>query len=254
VGGGKAGAVDAGAVSTLVNSAPFLNAVKNPLPASGGQDEETQERAVERGPQELRARGRAVTVADYALLAQRAPGALVARAHAVGGLHPSYPGTPLPGVVAVFVVPADGPDHPLMPDQQTLAAVASYLAAAAAPAGVEVIVAAPRYHRVRVEAGIVIDARASAGQTVSRVLSELNRCLDPRTGGEDGSGWPFGGALVYTDLLRRMIRIEGVHAVHHLNLVVDGARVLACRDHAISPNGLLAAVGHEIVIAGREQA
>ena len=252
VGGGKAGAVPAKAIGTMLNSVAYLTGVSNPLPASGGADEESQARAIARGPQELRARGRAVTVADYSLLAQRAPGALIARAHAVAGLHPGFPGRPQPGVVAVFVVPADGPEHSLIPDAQSLSAVANYLTETVAPAGVEVVAAAPRYHRIRVEAGIVIDSRASASQTVSLVLEQLDRYLDPRVGGADGRGWPFGGRLVYTELVQQVSLVPGVHAVQHLNLVVDGARVLACVDHDISPHGLLATTTHEVVIAGKE--
>lgn len=254
VGGGVAGAVPAKAITTMLNSVAHLTGVSNPLPATGGGAEEPQDRAIARGPQELRARGRAVTVADYALLARRAPGALVARAHAVAGLHPGFPGQPRPGVVAVFVVPADGPGHSLLPDAQALAAVANYLAESVAPAGVEVVAAAPRYHRIRVEAGLVVDARASASQVVSAVLERLDAYLDPRVGGEDRTGWPFGGRLVYAELVQQVTGVAGVHAVHHLNLVVDGARVLACQDHDISPHGLLAAMTHEIVITGREAA
>ena len=252
VGGGKVGAVPAKAISSMLNSVAYLTGVSNPLPASGGADEESQARAIARGPQEQRARGRAVTVADYSLLAQRAPGALIARAHAVAGLHPGFPGRPQPGVVAVFVVPADGPEHPLLPDAQALSAVANYLTETVAPAGVEVMVAAPRYHRIRVEAGIVIDSRASASQTVSLVLEQLDRYLDPRVGGADGRGWPFGGRLVYTELVQQVSLVPGVHAVQHLNLVVDGARVLACVDHDISPHSLLETATHEVVIAGKE--
>jgi hypothetical protein len=252
VGGGSIGAVPAKAISTMLNSVAFLTAVSNPLPAVGGLDEESQARAIERGPQELRARGRAVTVADYALLAQRAPGASVARAHAVAGLHPGFPGRPQPGVVTVFVVPADGPGHPLLPDAQTLEAVARHLAGAAAPAGVEVVAAAPRYHRIRVEAGIVVSATANASATVSKVLEQLDHYLDARTGGANGSGWAFGGRLVYSELVRQVSLVAGVHAVQHLNLVVDGARVLACQDHEISAHGLLETRTHQVLVSAME--
>jgi hypothetical protein len=252
VGGGSAGAVPAKAITSMLNSVAFLTAVSNPLAASGGLDEESQARAIERGPQELRARGRAVTVADYALLAQRAPGASVARAHAVAGLHPGFPGRALPGVVTVFVVPADGPGHPLLPDAQALEAVARHLAEAAAPAGVEVVAAAPRYHKIRVEAGIVVAARANASATVSLVLEHLDHYLDARTGGAAGNGWAFGGRIVYADLVRQVSLVPGVHAVQHLNLVVDGARVLACVDHDISPHGLLETRTHQVVVSAME--
>ena len=249
VGGGAAGSVTEGAVATLLESREFLDGVNNPDPARGGRDAESQAAAVSRGPLELRTRGRAVTVADYELLAARAPGALVARAHAVAGLDPRMPGLPLPGVVAVFVVPPAGEDgSPPTPDAESLGAVTDFLTREAAPAGVEVIAAAPRYHRVRAEAGIVVAASANAGQTVWKVMRALDDYLDPLVGGEERRGWPFGGTLVYANALRRLTEVEGVAAVHHLNLVVDGRRIAACTDHAIAPHALLWPEGHEVAI------
>lgn len=254
VGGGAAGAAAAEGVSTLLGSAPFVTGVKNPLPASGGTDRETQAAAVGRGPQEIRARGRAVTLADYALLAQRAPGARVARAHAVAGLHPSYPGAAIPGVVGVFVVPPAMGDGVPTPDQDTLRSVADYFASAAAPAGVEVVAAAPRYHRVRVEAGLVIEPAANPSETVRAVTGALETYLHPLTGGEQAQGWPFGGTLVYSALLRLVAATRGVHAVARLNVVVDGFRVGSCVDYAISPHALLWSDTHQVLIVGRERA
>ena len=127
VGGGSAGGVDAGAVRTMLTSVPFVTGVTNPLAASGGTDVEPVERVLRRGPKEIRARGRAVTVADYELLAVSAPGAQIARAHAVAGLHPSHPGPPMPGIVGVFVVPPDRGEGPPTPDEGSLRNVAKYL-------------------------------------------------------------------------------------------------------------------------------
>src|SRR6185436_7073627 len=112
VGGGRAGAVGAEAVNTLLSSMPFVTKVNNPWPASGGVDRETVQQAMRRGPEEIRARSRAVTIADYALLARQAQGANIARAHAVAGLHPAFPGRAIPGVVGVFVVPEDRNEGP----------------------------------------------------------------------------------------------------------------------------------------------
>ena len=111
-GGGAAGAVAAGAVNAPLTSVGFVTAVSNPYPASGGTDTETDSRAILRGAQELRAGDRAVTPADYGVLAVNAPGALVARAQGVAGLHPGYPGVPIPGVVGVLCVAPDTRHRP----------------------------------------------------------------------------------------------------------------------------------------------
>ena len=248
VGGGKAGAVDAEAVSTLLSSVPFLSGVENPLPASGGADRESQQQARQRGPQEIRARGRAVTVADYALLAERAPKAQVERAHAVSGLHPAFPGSPIPGVVGVFVVPPDRGEGPPTPDQETLRAVAEFLSKGAAPAGVDVVAASPRYHKIRAEVGVLIHPEANAGETVRRVIEMLNRYFHPLSGGDDGEGWPFGGTLRYPIVLRSITNVDGVRAVPRLNFVVDGFRIRACTDYAISADALFWPEGHQVIV------
>lgn len=247
-GGGKAGAVAAEAVSTLLSSIPFVTKVTNPWPATGGADRESQQRAMRRGPQEIRARNRAVTVADYALLARRSAGALVERAHAVAGFHPAFPGRPIPGVVGVFVVPPDRGEGPPTPDEDTLRAVASHLSKYAAPAGIEVVAAAPRYHMVRIEAAIKILSGADPGNTVRNALRALAEYLHPLTGGEDGTGWPFGGTLRYESLVRRLTKLKDVTAVPTLNIIADGFRFLACQDFIPEANTLLWPEVHQVVV------
>jgi predicted phage baseplate assembly protein len=251
IGGGSRGAVDVDAITTLVSSAPFLRGVTNPERASGGVDMEFREAAILRGPEEIRARGRAVTERDYELLARRAAGASVARAHAVSGFHPVLPGAAIPGVVGVFVIPAGRVQGgPPVADEATLRAVAEYLAREVAPAGVDVVAAAPRFHRTRVEMRVQIaDPAADVGEVVRRVIEELNLYFDPIRGGDDGSGWPFGGPIRYMALLRRVLtRVPSVSAIPRANLVLDGARFQSCVDVPISRQGLLWSESHEVTI------
>ncbi len=169
VGGGARGAVDADAIDTLIRSAPFVTGVTNPLPAGGGTGAEERGETLARGPQVIRARGRAVTEADYELLALEAPGADVRRAHAVSGHHPALAGAAIPGVVGVYVVPRDRGEGQPTPDEQALGAVARHLARAVAPAGVEVVAAAPRYHRIRAEVTVQLgDPAADPSEAVRR--------------------------------------------------------------------------------------
>ena len=254
VGGGTVGAVEAEAIKTMLSSAAFVSGVTNPLPASGGTDRESNQNAVRRGPQEFRARGRAVTVADYALMAMRSPGAQVVRAHAVSGFHPSLPGKPIPGVVGVYVVPPDRNEGPPTPDENALRAVSENLSKKLAPLGVEVVVAAPRYHKIRAIAGVVIDPAVDTSDTIRRLLNELNTYLHPLTGGEDRQGWPFGGTLQYAVLVRRLLaRTRGLLAVSTLNFVVDGFRVLGCTDVTPSPNALFWPEGHDVIVREPEE-
>jgi predicted phage baseplate assembly protein len=251
-GGGATGAVDAQAISSLLSSVPFVSAATNPLPASGGSDEEPVQKTLLRGPEELRARGRAVTLADYELLALRAPGASVARAHAASGLHPSLPGAPIPGVVGVLVVPPARGVGPYLPDEETLRAVAQYLSSAVAPAGITVVAGAPRYHVARIDAEIVVEPAVDEGAAVAQVLDVVDGYLDPLIGGDDGEGWPFGGTIRYARLVRRILEVtvasaRAIAAVPRLSLIVDGLRVPLCSDRAIPAHDLVWPGSHQII-------
>ncbi|MDP9793186.1 putative phage baseplate assembly protein [Catenuloplanes nepalensis] len=239
VGGGAAGAVPAGAVRSLVTSLAHVTGVTNPSAASGGADPETTEETVRRGAAQLGAGGRAVAPADYALLALRAPGALVARAHAVPGLDLQHPGRPVPGVVGVFVVPG-GPaaDDPPVPDAAALRAVATHLSREVAPVGVRVTTGAARFQRAGVEARLVLDPALSRAEALVAAGDALTGYLDPLRGGDDGGGWPFGGPIRHAALVRRLLAVPGVRAVPRLRVVLDGVAASPCTDVALRPHAL----------------
>lgn len=240
VGGGTAGAVRAGAVSSVVTALPFVTGVTNPFPATGGTDPEPDADAMRRGVGELRSRGRAVAPADYGLLATRAPGADIARAHGVPGLHPDYAGKPIPGVVGVLVVPpADDSGTPPVPSAATLRAVADFLTREVATAGITVVTAPATFQRVAVEARVVLDPDQDRAGVLASAGDALTTYLDPLRGGDNGGGWPFGGAVRHTSLVRRLLAVDGVRAVSGLSLTVDGLRLPPCTDHATPPNFLV---------------
>jgi len=241
--------VAAGAINTPVGSAPFLTSVTNLEAASGGAEVETLDAALRRGPREIRARGRAVAVADYEVLALGAPGADIQRAHAVGGLHPRFAGRTVPGVVAVYVVGATRVDgHPPSPTEATLAAVSAHLTALA-PRGAEVVAVAPVFHTVRVEASLELARTADVTETTYQVSAALDRWFDPVAGGERGEGWPFGGAIRYDALVRFLLRelAPAVTAVPRLLFVVDDLRSRPCQDVAIPRHDLLWPAPHELI-------
>jgi predicted phage baseplate assembly protein len=250
VGGGSAGSVGAGQINNPINSVPYISGVQNPLPATGGMDAETQQQTLQRGARELRAHGRAVAIADYEILALRATGALVARAGAVAGFHPSFPGTFIPGVVCVFVIPPELGSGPPIPDAGTLLAVSTYLSSNLAPVGVEIVAAAPVYHTVSVEASVVIDPSVSRNEAVQSVISLCDSYLDPITGGDDGLGWPFGGTLSNVAFVRQLLTVEGITAVPSLLFIVDGIRGQKCGDVSIPANSLVWPQDHNILALG----
>ncbi|HRA88830.1 MAG TPA: putative baseplate assembly protein, partial [Planctomycetaceae bacterium] len=248
VASGAEGAVGSDEITGLLNSVSFLTGVSNPLPASGGVSGEGQREAIRSGPAMIQARGRAVTMADYAVLARLAPGAVVRRAHAISCLHPSYPGSLTPGVVAVFVVPGVHDGGPPIPDEAALRAVSEYLSQAAAPAGVEIVTVAPTYRYLRTEVDFVATPAADAGEVMRNLAAELDRYLHPLTGGETGDGWPFGGTLYFSELMLRLLtRVPNVRAVPRLRLIVDGVPCHRCSDVTLAATELFWPERHQVI-------
>lgn len=241
-GGGRRGAVAAETATVLRTAVPGVASVTNPLPGSGGSDTERFEATVRRGAAEIRTAGRAVTPADHALLALRAPGARVARAHAVPGHHPDHPAARLPGIVGVYLVPPD--EDPAtagapLPTAGDLEAVADHLTGALAPTGITVVTAAPRYVRVDARIVLALAAGADRAAAVRRAEDGLRRFLHPLDGGAAGDGRPFGAPLVHTELLRRLLADDAVAAVPLLTLTVDGRPVPPCTDTPLPPHALV---------------
>ncbi len=73
IGNGTAGNVGAEAISRVVLGVDGIDLVRNPLPAAGGFEPESMEQVRQYAPQAFRVQERAVTVEDYAAMAERHP-------------------------------------------------------------------------------------------------------------------------------------------------------------------------------------
>jgi hypothetical protein len=116
------------------------------------------------------------------------------------------------------------------PDPGMLCEVADRLAKARLLTA-EVFVRAPAYRVVRLR--VDLSGRPADRAQVSTVVSEaLRRYLDPLVGGDDGTGWPFGGALRPSALLRAAQQALGDLAdVSGVAIGLDGAPPdETCRD------------------------
>jgi predicted phage baseplate assembly protein len=240
VGGGTAGNLG-GALAWDVLPARPIHAW-NVVPAAGGLDAETLAAVRERAPEVLTAPDRAITATDFEELATQVPGTTVARAHASVGRHPLFPNRVVPGAITVFLVadvprqpdgsPDYGTDAPFppgpAPDLPTLDAVRTRLSQARLVAS-EVFVEAATYRPVTID--VAITGNPPDVQAMRDALVQaLQAFFDPLVGGDDGSGWPFGGPVRPSSLLKVAQRAVGDAGT------VDSAKI-GLDDTADQPQG-----------------
>jgi len=183
-GGGARTNIEAGTPLTLMTGIVGIDAGKiaNPLAAYGGRDEETLAAAKQRAPQALKSHDRAVTAEDFELLAKEA--GPIRRAVALPLVHPDFPGTEVPGVVTVIVVPDVASPTP-MPSPGLLRAVCAYLDARRLIT-TELYVIAPTYVPVAITLDVLAQADADVSVVKQAVEDAITGFLDPRSGGSDG--------------------------------------------------------------------
>ena len=254
-GGGRTGNVPAGAIRNLVGTIPGIDAGKthNLFAAFGGSDEESLDEAKKRARGQLRARDRAVTAEDFEVLALSAGN--VGRAKALPLAHPGFPGARVPGAVTVIVVP-DSDDPAPTPSDGLLRTVCATLDTYRLLT-TEVHVVAPRYVPVQVRTQVIARDDADPDRVKDAVEAALAAYLHPLVGGDDGSGWPFGGTVRYSKVLHRVFAVDGVDSVPDLSLVVDGEEHEPCRDisiAAIAADALVYSTDHQIEVVPAAEA
>jgi len=220
-GGGAAGNQPPLTVGQLRTTIPYVDAVFNSEAAVGGQDWEDWESLAERGSRSLRHRDRAVTMEDYEDLAKLAS-PQVAQARCYGGedgARDAFDGTIRPGTVSVVVVPREAEARP-RPRLDLLRRVRDFLSAHAA-AEVSLVVLAPRYVRVCVEAEVVAREVAGGGGVQVRCEERLRQFLHPVTGGDAGRGWGFGDSPHESDLYAQLEAVDGVGHVRSLRFRME---------------------------------
>jgi hypothetical protein len=245
-GGGAGGNTGAGTITDLRSGVPGVDTVTNTYPAEGGVDEEPIEDTKARAPKEIKARDRAVTAQDFEFLALNTPGVRVRRAHALPLYHPDFSGVEVPGVVTVMIVPENNDPNPL-PSESTMETVCAYLNQRRLLT-TEVYVAPPRYKQVKIEASLTATAVADPAVVQVKVEAALNKYLHPLTGGSDGQGWPLGGDVLYSEIFRVVLQVEGVQTIEDLRIVVDGDRYGRCENVTIDGDYLVFSDGHDIAV------
>jgi hypothetical protein len=249
-GGGQTGNVVARGLNTLRTSIPYVAAVYNRLPASGGVDGETVDEAKVRGPLTLRHRDRAVTLEDFEVLSQEAAPE-IARVRCV--VDESGENA---GVVRVLAVPRCTPDTDgrlelaqlLVPDR-TLEAIRTHLDERRL-VGTRVIVEPPHYVAFALVTRLRCTALAGPDQVRDDALRALYRYFNPVDGGPDGTGWPFGRPVTVGDALAVLQAVPGVSYVENALLyqydAIEQRRGERVERLDLASTGLVFGIAHQV--------
>ncbi|ARE41821.1 hypothetical protein RGUI_3680 [Rhodovulum sp. P5] len=250
VGGGAAGNVAAGTITSLKTALPRVEKVTNHRDASGGSDAETLDQAKLRAPQQLRTRDRAVSADDFADLALRTPGVDLKSAFALPLValdHATDPPTHLPnsaGAVTVVVLPNNADPKP-QPSEDQLRLICAYLNERRLIT-TELYVTGPRYLDINtLEAEILVRPDEDLKAVQDRCLAALAQYFHPLDGGYPdettgkGPGWPIGGDIYTGNVFDRLLAQEGVLRVPSLSIGTADDPADACLDRLTVPEGTL---------------
>ncbi len=243
VGAGTTGNIGSGVLSATLPPQSGLTVVQ-PMPAAGGNDAESLDRAHGRALDSLAAANRAVTIGDIETLARSVPGLSIARAHAVANHHPWFPCIEVPGAITVVVVPACG-DRP-RPDNGLLCAIAAYLERCR-PLTTEIHVAPPNYVPVTVRARIHVAPGVASGLATA-AQHALDSFFHPLHGGHSGTGWPFGRSVYESEVMAVLADLDGVDYVDAIGVVTASGENAVCSSLCLTSTDLVDSQIHRIEI------
>ena len=219
-GGGKKGNVEVSKITELKTSIPFVDKASNPDKAGGGSDIEVLEMALERMPQSIKNRGRAVTLEDFEWIARESARDIV-RVKCIPNFNNEW--KPEPGWVTVIVVP-ESKDIKPVPSFQLKHKVKEYIKAQCSniisPYPEHIYVDGPIYVEVILEVIIYVKSIDSAPSVKNEGYTQLKAFLHPLTGGYEGRGWEFGRMPFLSDFFPILEGIEGVDYVESLSMKV----------------------------------
>jgi hypothetical protein len=214
IGGGALGNVNANTLTSLGRALAYIEAVNNPLPATGGADRETIDEAKNRAPYTIKSRDRAVTAEDYEMLALRASTTL-ARARCV-------PDRSNRGHVTLALVPkgelrGDEFGRRLVPSNEVLRYVKRYLDDRKL-VGTVLNVVRPRYKDLSIRVVLIRRTVGTSDRLRKDIETKLRRFLHSLAGSRDGKGWEFGRPVLKAELIHLVEEVPGVEGVDTLEI------------------------------------
>jgi Baseplate J-like protein len=223
-GGGAAGNVAAGSITTLRDQIPGVS-VTNGAPGTGGRDAESFDNALVRGPTDFHRLERAVTARDVETLARRSSG--VARAKAF--TKSEFWKYAKPGIVEVRLVPTLGSDvstlRPTMaelrPETTDELDKVLHELDAVRTLGSSLEVGWTSLKNVSVKLDVVVSRQEDRIALERRVLDRLYRLITPLPRSAWDDGWSFGRALRRYDVEGAIRAEPGVLYTNRVELIAN---------------------------------
>ena len=100
---------------------------------------------------------------------------------------------------------------------------------------------------MRVSARVRKLGGANSARVQARIVEALNNFFDPRRGGPEGLGWPFGRDVFRSEVLQLIDGVDGVDHVLTLRLLGDDEED-QCGDLSVCPTWLVTPGAHKIEI------
>ncbi|MFF5216984.1 putative baseplate assembly protein [Micromonospora sp. NPDC000442] len=228
-GGGPAGNVAAGTLTSLRDPLPGVKVV-NPLPAAGGRELEAMESVLLRGPYAFFAQQRAVTARDFEVLATAAGGVSRARAFTRAAVY-SFA---RPGEVEVVLVPYV-PDEARPGGRLPVAVLRDHEVEEVRlrveadlerrrSLGTTCRATWARYKAVSIRARVVVRREEDVDAVRRRIHDRLHQTLSPLPTTLNPTGWAFGEPLRASNVYRLLEHAEpGVRYVESVRFEVDEA-------------------------------
>ncbi|RQW81310.1 MAG: putative baseplate assembly protein [Methanothrix sp.] len=230
-GGGLAGNLLAGNINVLEMPIAGVERIVNHIASEGGSEMESMSDFLERGQQQIRHRDRAVTLEDYARIAETSHSSIARIKCMTKG-----------GKIHVIVIPAGPEDRP-MPSQRLLLSIKSTLESKSQislPSNT-LNVQAPIYKEVRVAADIVPVSIDLAVPLKKAIIERLHSYLHPLIGGPGKGGWAFGRGVYLSEIYSLIQGLDGVAYVENLTLndkksdvLVDDFEMVCSGNHVLT--------------------
>jgi predicted phage baseplate assembly protein len=193
---------------------------------------------------ELPAPSKAVNLLDLERMTLDVPGTRIARVRAWADVHPDYPCLKAPGHVTIVIVPYLPLGQP-QPRPGLLRAVKNYLDRRR-PVATALHVVGPRYAVVTVTARVQSRHGANRVALAASLTRALREFLNPRTGGPDRLGWPFGRDVYRSEIMQLIDGIPGVDHVLSLSLTASGSSP-QCGNLRICPTWLVVSAERHLI-------